>query len=204
MASRRTLLAALAGILIVVITVAPTNADDSAAEFIEVLGARTVAVLQGKASDREAALRAILVDAFHMTTISRFVLGQYWQTATDQQRDAISSAFVDSLVRIYARLFGAYDGETFEVLKVIEDDGGDTIVRTRLLRPSGGAPIGIDYRVRNFDDRYKVVDVNVEGISMLHTHRVEFEFNRKGMEGIPSDPRMGDWLPLNRPLASEQ
>ena len=185
-------MAALAGILVVAFTVgsAPTRADDGAAQFVEVLGARAVAVLQDDArttfSEREAAFREILVDGFHMKTISRFVLGRYWRTATDEQRATYSSVFVDFIVRVYARRFDAYSGETFEVLKVIEDDSGDTIVRTRLLRPSGGSPIGIDYRVRRFESRYQVIDMNVEGISMLHTFRVEFAstIERKGLDGF--------------------
>ena len=67
-----------------------------------------------------------------------------------------------------------------------EQESNDTIVRTQIKRPSGGAPIGVDYRVRKISDSYKVVDVNVEGISMLHTHRVEFAsvINRKGFDGF--------------------
>ena len=205
MASRHTLLAALAGVLVVVLAVgsAPTKANDGAAKFIEVLGARAVAVLQDNAdttfTDREAAFREILVDGFHIKTISRFVLGRYWRTATDQQRDAYSSVFVDFIVRVYASRFGA--GETFEVLTVVEDDSGDSIVRTRLLRPSGGTPIMVDFRVRKFDARYKVIDVLAEGISMLHTFRVEFAsvIERKGMDGFIDelmDELFADELPV--------
>ena len=36
-----------------------------------------------------------------------------------------------------------------------------------------------------------VVDINVEGISMLHTHRIEFAsvINRKGMDGFLDELR---------------
>ena len=41
------------------------------------------------------------------------------------------------------------------------------------------------------DEGYKVIDVSVEGISMLHTHRVEFAsvVNRKGIDGLLGDLR---------------
>lgn len=172
---------------------AQASADDGAGDFVSSLGARAVSVLSDKENStfdqREANFRDILVEGFHITTISRFVLGRYWRQATDDQKDTYSKVFVDFIVRVYASRFDSYNGEKFVVLKVVEDDGGDSIVRTQILRPSGGAPIGVDYRVRKFDGSYKVVDVTVEGISMLHTHRVEFAsvINRKGIDGLLTD-----------------
>ena len=52
-------------------------------------------------------------------------------------------------------------------------------------------PIGVDFRVRLIEGSYKVVDVTVEGISLLHTHRVEFAsvINRGGMDGFLDELR---------------
>lgn len=169
-------------------------ADQGAGEFIKVLGESAVEVLRDKEntsfSEREAKFRKLFVKGFHIGTISRFVLGRYWKTATKEQLKKYNDVFLDFLVRVYASRFDSYNGETFEVLDVLDGPNDkDTIVRTRILRPSGGEPVGVDYRVRKFDGEYKVVDVNVEGISMLHTHRVEFAsvINRKGMDGFLSD-----------------
>ena len=100
--------------------------------------------------------------------------------------------FVDFIVRVYASRFDSYNGETFEILKATESNKEeDVIVRTRILRPSGAPPIGVDYRVRIIEGGYRVVDINVEGISMLHTHRIEFAsvINRKGMDGFLKELR---------------
>ncbi len=172
------------------------QAADSAGEFIRDLGERAVDVLRDKENttyaEREFAFRNILVEGFHLKTISRFVLGRYWGKATEEQRAAYNEVFVDFIVRVYASRFDSYEGEVFEINQAVESEiEGDTIVRTQILRPSGGSPIGVDYRVRKIDGKYKVVDVNVEGISMLHTHRVEFAsvINRKGMDGFLDELR---------------
>lgn len=187
---------ALAGILGGVLVIAalggrPAVADEGAGKFIEILGERAVDVLRDKANTtfatREAAFRELLVDGFHMPTISRFVIGRYWRAANEEQREDYNAVFVDFITRVYAARFDAYNGEVFEVLQVLkEEESGDSIVRTQILRPGGGSPIGVDYRVRKIKGAYKVVDVNVEGISMLHTHRVEFAsvINKKGMDGF--------------------
>ena len=171
-------------------------ADSDASEFIRDLGERAVEVLRDKEgsvfAEREAAFRNILVEGFHIRTISRFVLGRHWKTATAEQRAAYNDVFVDFIVRVYASRFDSYNGETFEILKATESNKEeDVIVRTRILRPSGAPPIGVDYRVRIIEGGYRVVDINVEGISMLHTHRIEFAsvIKRKGMDGFLDELR---------------
>ena len=85
----------------------------------------------------------------------------------------------------------SYGGEQFTVLSVISDESGDKIVRAQVARPSGADPVGLDFRVRSKDGIQKVIDLYVEGIGMLHTHRAEFSavVNRKGIDGLLSDLR---------------
>ena len=197
-AGRRQLIALLAVLLFSISAASvPANAKDSeAGEFIRTLGERAVDALRDKENttfaEREIAFRNILVEGFHIKTISRFVLGRYWRSATETQRQAYDDVFVNFIVRVYASRFDSYDGEKFEILQIVDSEiEGDTIVRTHIIRLAGGAPIGVDYRVRVIDGGYRVVDVTVEGISMLHTHRVEFAsvINRKGMDGFLEELR---------------
>ena len=167
--------------------------DDPAFVFIEDVGGQAVAVLRDKANttfaEREAAFRAIMVKGFDVPLVSRFVLGRHWKTATEEQRKAYMSIFLDFIVRVYASRFDSYGGEEFVVRSVIADESGDKIVRTQVLRPSGSQPVHVDFRVRERKETLKVIDVIVEGISMLHTHRVEFTsvINRKGLDGLLGD-----------------
>ena len=176
LAGRRQIIASLAVLLFSFFTAGvPAKANDGeAAKFILSLGERAVSVLRDKENttftEREFAFRKILVEGFHMTTISRFVLGRHWRSATSAQRGAYNDVFVDFIVRVYASRFDSYNGEQFEILEMVASAAdGDTVVRTRILRPSGAAPIGVDFRVRVIEGSYRVVDVTVEGISMLHT-----------------------------------
>ena len=169
--------------------------DDPAFVFIETLGNQAVAVLKDKANStfegREAPLREVMVIGFDIPTVSRFILGRHWKTANEQQRANYREIFLDFIVRVYASRFDSYGGEQFVVRSVIDDESGDKIVRAQVLRPSGGDPVDLDFRVRSREGTLKVIDVVVEGISMLHTHRVEFAsvINRKGIDGLLVDLR---------------
>jgi phospholipid transport system substrate-binding protein len=169
---------------------ARADTPDTAAALITTLGTRAIEIMRSKNStnfaEREAEFRAILEQGFHLKTISRFVIGKYWKEATEEQKQAYDAVFVDFITRVYAARFDSYSGETFEVTQTVKDSSGDEWVRTKINSVGGGQAIAVDYRVRSFDGSPKVVDVVVEGISMLNTHRVEFAsvVNKRGFDGL--------------------
>ena len=99
------------------INTSSSASNTEAGEVIRVLGEQAVKVLRDKDNttfeQREEAFRNILVEGFHIKTISRFVLGRYWKKATEAQRKAYNNLFVDFIVRVYASRFDSYNGETF-------------------------------------------------------------------------------------------
>ncbi len=165
------------------------------ADFIQSLGDRAISVLENSAEmpreERAERFRDLLIESFDLKTIGRFVIGRHWRRASKEQQSEYTKLFVDFVVSVYATRFGSYSGETIEVIQLVEAPDGDSIVRTRINRPAGGEPIKLDYRVRSVGDTYKVIDVVVEGISMLNTHRSEFSsvINRKGMDGFLAELR---------------
>ena len=196
--SRRIFAAAVIGLAVLLSAASGPRAassDDPAVTFIQGLGNQAVEALRDNVNssfeEREAAFREVMVKGFDIPIVGRFVLGRHWRTATKEQRKEYMAVFVDFIVRVYASRFDSYGGELFTVRSVIDDESGDKIVRAQIVRPSGADPIGIDFRVRMRDEGYRVIDVTVEGISMLHTHRVEFAsvINRKGIDGLLSDLR---------------
>ena len=171
--------------------------DDPAIAFVRSLGDDVIAVLTDKTgstfAEREAAFREVMIRGFDVPTVTRFVLGRHWKAATDEQRKEFSAILLDFLVRVYTVRFDAdaYGSEHFAVLSAIADESGDTIVRSQVVRPSGAPSIALDFRIRPKKGSYKVIDLHVEGISMLHTHRVEFGsvVNREGIDGLLSGIR---------------
>ena len=192
----------MAGALIAALMVAlggmrAAASDDSSIAFVRSIGDDVIAILGDKANstlaEREAAFREVMDRGFDIPTVSRFVLGRHWKSATNEQRAQFSAIFLDFIARVYASRFDSYSygGERFTVRSAIADESGDTIVRARVARPSGADPVELDFRVRSKDGNHRVVDLYVEGISMLLTHRAEFGsvINRKGIDGLLSDIR---------------
>lgn len=160
-----------------------------AAEFVRSLGAEAIAILTTpNATDeqRNERYRDLLDRGFALDTISRFVLGRHWRAASVEQRSEYRRLFREYVLDTYASRLNRYTGETFEVIKSLPLDEKDTLVSTEIRRPDGGPPIRVDYRVRQRREAHKVVDVQVEGVSLVTTQRAEFAsiISRDGIDGL--------------------
>jgi phospholipid transport system substrate-binding protein len=161
---------------------------EGAAVFVKWLAEQALSTLNtpsGSLEQRETIFRDLLRQGFDLKLIGRFVLGRYWRTATPQQRDDFQRLFEEFVLKTYSYRLGGYSGETFNVISTRAAGEKDALVRTRIERPSGPA-ITADWRVRAKDDRFKIIDVMVEGVSMAVTQRSEFAsvINRSGFNGL--------------------
>jgi phospholipid transport system substrate-binding protein len=168
---------------------AGATSETGAIQLIEWLGKRAIDILNQQGSSleqREAAFRTLLRKAFNLDYIGRFVLGTTWRRATPEQRADYLELFGEFVVRTYAKRLGGYSGEALVVLKTtVTGKKRDVIVFTRIDRPSG-PPLKANWRVREFDNQDKIIDVSVEGVSMAVTQRQEFASvtRRSGLEGL--------------------
>ena len=161
----------------------------SARAFIEDLGTRAVAVLKDRALDRQDKLDhlvALLNEATDLPFVARLVLGRYWRDATAAQRQAYTRLFVALVVKTMAERLSTYGGETFTISDTRAAGAQDSVVSTLILRPSGAAPIRVEWRVRERDGGFAVIDIVAEGISMVVTHRSEVNeiIARRGIDGL--------------------
>ena len=173
---RRSLLTAafivLAGALAPAIPAAAA-ADPTA--LISNLGSRALEVLGKNApqSQRVARFRELLREDFAVPEISRFVLGRYWNVATEEQRAEFVKLFEEYIALAYSTRLAEYTGETFKVTGSRPDADG-AIVSSQILRPAGAAPVKVEWRLIERNGVYKISDVSVDGISMAVTQRSEF------------------------------
>lgn len=122
---------------------------------------------------RKAEFEKLLQDSFDMKAIGRFALGSYWRTATEAERSEYLSLFEDMIIEVYSRRFGEYNGEGFQVVSARGDGKSDAIVSSQIISGKG-QKIALDWRVRQKDGNFKVIDISVEGVSMATTQRSEF------------------------------
>jgi phospholipid transport system substrate-binding protein len=112
--------------------------------------------------------------AFNLPAMTRFAVGPAWSTMSDSDHAALIAAFTRYSAASYAHNFDGYSGEKFIVDPNVETRGPDKIVKSQLI-PGHGAPVVIDYRMRNDGGAWKIIDVYFQGtISQLTTRRSDF------------------------------
>jgi phospholipid transport system substrate-binding protein len=170
--------ARLSVLLILAALAAPIQARAAASDpagFISDLGERAINVLTSTKSEpeRETAFRKLFDEGFDVPGIARFVLGPYWRTATDAQRDEFTKLFEAYIIHAYVVRFSAYSGQQLKVTGS-RPEGDNALVNSQITGINNSPPVKVDWRVAKLDTGYKITDVIVEGVSMAVTERQEF------------------------------
>ena len=162
--------------LVVLLDHVPVRAADDDAVFVSGLAQRTIDVLLSARSqaEREAKFHELVDEAFDVPAIARFVLGPYWRTATDAQREEFQKLFETYIVHVSAVRFGGYSGEQLKVTGSRPEGDKTVFVKSQIVRVGNAPPVNADWRVVKTDRGLKIVDVIVEGVSMAVTEREEF------------------------------
>jgi phospholipid transport system substrate-binding protein len=178
MVGRRTFLGLVpvlaAGLLVAPVAQAAPTKD--AELFISNLANDALKDLSDKLPEPELEKRfqALLDKNFDMPRISRFVLGRYWNGATDQEKQDFLKLFEAYVVRAYSIRFSEYSGETVKVTGSRSESPENTVVASQIVQPDGAPPVKVDWIVRRNGDEFRIADVSVDGVSMVLTQKQEF------------------------------
>jgi phospholipid transport system substrate-binding protein len=147
---------------------------------------------QGGGQLNEQDLLAVLEEGTDLTLLGRLVLGRYWRDANPRQRTMYLQLFRRYMVQTFVQRLRQYAGNeagqpspAFEVVASRPVGNMDILVQSRVL-PSGSQPLRVDWRLRERPDGPVVIDLVIEGISLLVTQRSEFAavLERTGVDGL--------------------
>ena len=127
--------------------------------------------------ERKAAINAVVDTYFDVDGITRFSAGRYWRAASDEQRVHYTKQFRNVLVNTASRQFDQIKGLTF--IPTISKVRGDKLILVGgIIKDGTGAlpDVEIFWRVSAIAGQpMRVIDVQIENISMLKTQRDENE-----------------------------
>lgn len=121
---------------------------------------------------RDGIFHRFILESFDSDFAGRFAFGRGWNIATAKQRKEYLVLFRADMLRVGNRLFRGYRDETLEVLRIVEQATGKLLVHTRLTNPRSRVR-DIDFRLRPEDGSFRIIDVRLEGFSMLSSYRAE-------------------------------
>ncbi len=122
---------------------------------------------------------------FQKTTA--LVAGRFWRDATPEQRKQLADEFRTLLVYTYSGALSQVKDQQLE-FKPLRIDPADTEaeVRSQVLRPRGGEPVQVNYRLVKTADGWKIYDVGILGAWLVETYKGNFsaEINKSGIDGL--------------------
>ena len=159
--------------------------ETTSTQVLTELRAESAAISSNPALLDTIAQKAVLPH-FDFERMSQRVLGQHWRKATPEQRGRFMAEFTTLLVRTYAT--AVFEYRESEVRFMPARELGDKIQRIRSLvdRRDGRPPLQVDYDVFERADGWKVMDVAINGISLVVSYRSGFNTDvaKLGMDGL--------------------
>ena len=133
--------------------------------------------------EQKTELEKLFQEYVDIPIIARAVLGKSWRNANTHQKAKFVNAFKNYVSIKYGRQFSEFRGTTLEIVKSRDTlTKAGVLVSTVVVVP-GNPSLKVVWQVSDGSGSLKLIDLRVEGISMLSTERQEFRSRLKKLNG---------------------
>ncbi len=133
-----------------------------------------------------ALVNKYLLPHFDSEFSAQLVLGQYWRTATPDQRKRFIDAFYKSLLNNYGSALSEFTSDRLKIYPTTADpSSARATVRTEVKRDSGDR-VAVNYYMRKTAEGWKAWDVVIDGISYVNSYREDFkpQIEAQGLDAV--------------------
>lgn len=151
---------------------------DTPSQVVDGLASQVVAVLKDAAlssAQKRERIEQIAYGAIDFTTLSKLVLARNYAKFSPEQRSQFEAEFKRHLSMTYGRNIDSYQNEKVQITGERPESRGDVTVISKILRGSASENISVDYRLRQTDGQWKIIDVIIEGVSLVSNFRSQFQ-----------------------------
>ena len=147
-------------------------------EFVNKFAYQAIEILSDEdvtENDKTSRFTELVMNSIDLNLISKFVLSKTWKNSTDDQKERYLIAFREYFINSYANKLNQYSGEKIQVVGS-EAAGKYIIVESNIVREGTDTlKINLKWRLINRDGDIKIIDLNIEGISLVIAQREEFQ-----------------------------
>ncbi len=140
--------------------------------------------------DAYSLVEAHVLPYFDFDRMSLLILGNYWKDATDDQKSRFQSGFKRLLINTYASALSEYSSaqEIAYLSTITSPSNPDVVIVPTEIRQQGSPPIAVAYRMHRQDEKWRVYDVAIGGISLVMNYRASFagQIREGGIESLLS------------------
>jgi phospholipid transport system substrate-binding protein len=127
-----------------------------------------------------------ILPLFDFDRMAQTAVARNWRLASAGQQASLTTEFKTLLVRTYSTALSSYRDQVIE-FKPLRAAASDTEVTVKSqIKQSGKPPLTIDYDMARTAAGWKVIDIKIEGVSLVTTYRDSFadEVREGGLDGL--------------------
>jgi phospholipid transport system substrate-binding protein len=138
--------------------------------------------------DRREILERAFSNSVDIDWIAKFVIGRTWKKANDEQRKRYTELYRKFLTKTYVENFAQNPDKRISSIKILSVNSAEDnkfSVATKMSLTNRDT-LNVNYLVRDKEGKYKVLDIAIENVSLITTHRAEFTAlaSAQGVEGV--------------------
>jgi phospholipid transport system substrate-binding protein len=159
-----------------------TQPSSSATPFVSQVVGDALRVLGDPhmpAPQKQEQIRNLALGALDFDALARLSMGHYWRGLSDQQQRDFTEAFKQHLINTCCEMTSGFSDEQVTELGEREETHGDRTVQTSVRgKDDNGNKVEyakVDFRTRQKNGQWKVIDVSTSGVSLLSAFKVQFE-----------------------------
>jgi phospholipid transport system substrate-binding protein len=167
---------ALAALLSVVVAL-PGAAVETPEQVVDRTAQQVVDILANQSLSSDAKrqqIEDVVYSRVDFVILSKLVLARNWSKLSAAQQDEFMQEFRKHLSVTYGRNVDSYKNEKVSIVGGHPDPNGDYTVQSKILR-GGPDDIAVDYRLRQRDGNWLIIDIVVEGVSLVSNFRSQFQ-----------------------------
>ena len=125
-------------------------------------------------AEKDKRFAKLFNNALDLDFIGQFVLGRYWRTATPQQRTDFIDAYRALNIKTWSQRFDEFKGKEFIFKGTTPSKSANQIFVNSVVPMEQGEPAKVVWRVKQTGDKFKIVDIIIENVSLAITARNEY------------------------------
>ena len=135
-----------------------------------------ISVLRTKNIDQKERVKKIdkiVSPTFDYPLMAKLALGRdHWPKLTPPQQEKFTKLFVERLKTSYLEKISLYTNENVRFLPAVRKK---TLIHIPMELISKDKKVTIAHKLRKVDKRWKIYDVDIQGVSILLTYRSQFD-----------------------------
>lgn len=116
-----------------------------------------------------------IIPVVNLNKMGKLILAYHWRSASEQQRERFLVEFKDMIIRSYARQIADYGHAKVQIKPARKSESSSKYQNVdTVLDIDDGKPLSVSYVFYLADDEWKMIDLIVEGVSLIKSFNTSF------------------------------